>query len=161
LSTVSIRNAEERDFLDIMRVAANCAPIPVERDSIYHCFTKYFANTCFVAERYGVVVGFVLGWISQVDDAAAYVHNVCVTPDMRKKKIAADLYDRFIEAVKARGCEKVLLIINPKNRISLCFHQALGFQICEEGEGIDIDGVRAVKNYNGPDKHMVVMYKTI
>lgn len=161
MSTVSIRNVEERDFLDIMRVAANCAPVPVERDSIYHCFTKYFANTCFVAESHGGVVGFVLGWISQVDDAVAYVHNVCVTPDMRKKKIAADLYDRFIEAVKARRCKKVFLIINPKNRISLSFHQALGFKISEEGEGIDTDGVRAVKNYNGPDKHMVVMYKTI
>jgi ribosomal protein S18 acetylase RimI-like enzyme len=161
LSTVNIQNVEERDFLDIMRIAADCAPVPVERDSIYHCFTRYFASTCFVARSHGSLVGFILGWVSQVDNTIGYIHNVCVTVDMRKKQIATVLYDRFIEAVKARGCKKVFLIINPKNKISLSFHKALGFKISEEGEGMDIEGVRAVKDYNGPDKHMVVMYKDI
>lgn len=159
MSTVRIRNVEEKDFLEIMRVAEDCAPVPIERDSIYHCFTRYFANTCFVAESHGRLVGFLLGWVSQVDDAVGYVHNVCVALDMRKKQIATDLYDTFSEAVKRKGCKKVFLIINPKNKISLSFHQALGFTISEEGEGIDVEGVRAIKDYNGPDKHMVVMYK--
>ncbi|MGQ9544082.1 MAG: GNAT family N-acetyltransferase [Candidatus Bathyarchaeia archaeon] len=160
MQRVSIRRVEEADFLEIMRVAADCAPIPLERDSIYHCFTRYFADTCFVAESQGRIVGFVLGWISQVDYTVAYIHNVCVASDMRKRRIATNLYNRFIGTVKARGCRKVFLIINPKNKTSLNFHQALGFKISEEGEVIDVEGVRAVKDYNGPDKHMVVMYKT-
>jgi ribosomal protein S18 acetylase RimI-like enzyme len=161
LTEVTIREVKEKDFLEIMRVAAECAPVPLERDSIYHCFTRYFANTCFVAESSGLVVGFILGWISQVENTVAYVHNVCVAPNMRKKGIATRLYDRFIEAVKVRGCKKVFLIINPRNEASLRFHQALGFKISEEGEGIEVGGVRAVKDYNGPAQHMVVMHKTI
>ncbi len=157
MTEVTIRGVKEKDFLEIMRVAAGCAPVPLERDSIYHCFTRFFANTCFVAESRGLVVGFILGWISQVEGTVAYVHNVCVAPEMRRKGIAARLYNRFIEAVRLKGCKKVFLIINPKNEASLRFHQALGFRISEEGEGIEVSGVRAVKDYNGPTQHMVVM----
>ncbi|MBS7623354.1 GNAT family N-acetyltransferase [Candidatus Bathyarchaeota archaeon] len=161
MTEVTIRGVEEEDFLEIMKVAAECAPVPLERDSIYHCFTRYFADTCFVAESRSLVVGFILGWISQVESTIAYVHNVCVMPDMRKKGIATRLYDRFIETVKVKGCKEVFLIVNPRNEASLRFHQALGFRISEEGEGIEVNGVRAVKDYNGPAQHMVVMYKTI
>lgn len=161
MTEVTIRGVKEKDFLNIMRVAAECAPVPLERDSIYHCFTRYFADTCFVAESSDLVIGFILGWISQVENTVAYVHNVCVAPEMRKKGIATRLYDRFIEAVKVKGCKKVFLIINPRNEASLRFHQALGFRVSEEGEGIEVDGVRAVKDYNGPAQHMVVMFKTI
>lgn len=161
LTEIKIRNVKEIDFLEIMEIATSCDPIPIERDSIYHNFTRYFANTCFVAEEGERIVGFVLGWISQVDDAIAYIHNICVIPDMRKKRIATRLYDTFIQAVRELGCNKVLLIISPKNRNSLTFHQALGFKISEEGEGIEVDSIRAVKDYNGPGKHMVVMHKDI
>jgi len=158
---IIIRNVKEKDFLDIMEVATNCEPMPVERGSIYHDLTRYFANTCFVAEKEGGIVGFILGWVSQMEDAIAYIHNICVIPDMRRKGIAANLYDRFIEAVREMGCNRVFLIINPHNKISLNFHQTLGFKISEEGEGIDIEDIRAVKDYNGPGKHMAVMYKEI
>lgn len=161
LADIKIRNAIEEDFLSIMHVAANCEPMPVERDSIYHAFTRYFAGTCFVAEQESRMVGFLLGWLSQLDDTIAYIHNVCVIPEMRKKKIAKALYDTFIETVKAAGCSRVFLIVNPRNRISMNFHQVLGFKISEEGEGIEVEGTRAVKDYNGPEKHMAVMYKEI
>ncbi len=107
------------------------------------------------------MVGYLLGWISQVDNAIAYIHNVCVKHDLRRKKIGIELYNRFIKIVKDKGCKKILLIINPGNRASLNFHYVQGFKISEEGEGIIIEGDRAVKDYNGPGKHMIIMCKEI
>lgn len=159
--TIRIRNVREEDFLAIMGIAASCAPMPVERDSIYHDLTRYFANTCLIAEDEDKIVGFLLGWVSQVDSSKAYLHDVCVIPEMRRRKIATDLYNRFFEAVNNMSCHKVYLIINPINKHSLDFHHNLGFKLSEEGDLIDLDGVRAVKDYNGPGKHMVVMYKNI
>ena len=156
---LKIRKVKEEDFIDIMHFATNCAPIPLERDSIYHDLTRYFANTCFVAEKEDKFVGFILGWISQVDNTIAYIHNICVAPDLRRKKIGIDLYNRFIEVVRDKGVNKIFLIINPGNKASLNFFQGQDFKISDEGEEIIINGDRAVKDYNGPGQHMIVMYK--
>lgn len=161
MTEIQIRNVKEIDFLDIMKVAIECEPIPIERDSIYHCLTRYFANTCFVAEKEGQIIGFILGWISQVDNTIAYVHNICVIPKNRKNKIASSLYDRFIRAVKDNGCDRIFLIAGSTNKISINFHKSLGFRASDEGEAIIIDGVRAVKDYNGPGEHKVVLCKDI
>ena len=161
MKEIKIRNVKEKDFLDIMEVATNCEQIPNERDSIFHILTRYFANTCFVAEKEERIVGYMLGWVSQMEETFAYIHNIGIIPDFRRKKIASDLYERFIETVREIGCNKIFLIIGPKNKISLDFPQKLGFKISQEGEGIDIEGVRAFKDYNGPGIHMTVMYKDI
>ena len=107
-----------------MNFATNCAPIPLERDSIYHDLTRYFSNTCFVAEKEGKMTGFILGWISQVDNSIAYIHNICVDPNLRRKKIGIDLYNQFIEVVRDKGVKKIFLIINPENKASLNFFRA-------------------------------------
>ena len=83
---VRIRTVKKEDFLEIMDLASKCDPIPVERDSIYHLFTKYFANTCFVAEKENKIVGYILGFISQLEKNVAYIHNICISPDLRDIK---------------------------------------------------------------------------
>jgi ribosomal protein S18 acetylase RimI-like enzyme len=161
VTEIQIRKVEEKDFLRIIDFTNNCAPIPKERNSIYHCLTRFFANTCFVAERQGNIIGHILGWISQVDDKIAYVHNVCIMPEGRRHKIATKLYDRFIKAVKEIGCDQIFLIANAMNDVSINFHRSLGFKPTIEGEKIIINGVETIKDYNGPGEHMVLMRKDL
>lgn len=156
-----IRTVKEEDFFEIMTLASKCAPIPIERDSIYHLFTKYFANTCFVAEKDNQIVGYILGFISQLEKDVAYIHNICISPDLRRKKIGSSLYQKFFQNMKKEKCQKIFLIINPKNKLSINYHESLGFNVSKEGEEIYVEGVRASKNYNGPGKHMVVMCKSL
>ena len=105
MTEIQIRKVEEKDFLRIIDFTNNCAPIPRERNSIYHCLTRFFTNTCFVAERQGNIIGYILGWVSQVDNKIAYVHNICIMPEERRHKLATELYDGFIKTVKEIGCE--------------------------------------------------------
>jgi ribosomal protein S18 acetylase RimI-like enzyme len=161
LEHVRIRNVKEEDFFEIMNLASKCAPIPVERDSIYHLFTKYFANTCFVAERDNQIVGYILGFISQLEKNVAYIHNICIAPDLRRKKIGSSLYQKFFQNMKNEKCQKIFLIINPINKFSIKYHESLGFNVLNVGEEIFVDGVPASKDYNGLGKHMVVMCKSL
>jgi ribosomal protein S18 acetylase RimI-like enzyme len=161
LENVRIRTVKEKDFFEIMNLASKCDPIPVERDSIYHLFTKYFANTCFVAEIDNQIVGYILGFISQLEKNVAYIHNICIAPDLRRKKIGSGLYQKFFQNMKNEKCQKIFLIINPKNKLSISYHESLGFNISKEGEEFYVEGVRASKDYNGPGKHMVVMCKPL
>lgn len=144
-----------------MNLASKCDPIPIERDSIYHLFTRYFANTCFVAEMDNKIVGYILGFISQLEKNVAYIHNICISPDFRRKKIGSSLYQKFFQNMKKEECQRVFLIINPVNKLSISYHESLGFNALKEGEEIYIEGVRASKNYNGPGKHMLVMCKSL
>jgi len=161
MTEIKIRKVEEKDFLRIIKFTDNCAPIPKERNSIYHCLTRFFANTCFIAERKGNIVGHILGWVSQVNDRVAYVHNICIMPEERRHKLATKLYDRFIQAVKEIGCDQIYLIANAKNDTSINFHRSLGFEPTIEGEKIMINGVETIKDYNGPGEHMVLMRKDL
>jgi len=161
LEHVRIRTVKEKDFFEIMNLASKCDPIPIERDSIYHLFTKYFANTCFVAEIDNQIVGYILGFISQLEKNVAYIHNICIAPDLRRKKIGSSLYQKFFQNMKNEKCQKIFLIINPKNKLSISYHESLGFNISKEGEEFYVEGVRASKDYNGPGKHMVVMFKPL
>ncbi|MCW4042792.1 MAG: GNAT family N-acetyltransferase [Candidatus Bathyarchaeota archaeon] len=156
-----IRTVKKEDFLEIMDLASKCDPIPVERDSIYHLFTKYFTNTCFVAEKDNKIVGYILGFISQLEKNVAYIHNICISPDFRRKKIGSSLYQKFFQNMKKEKCQKIFLIINPTNKLSISYHESLGFNVSKEGEEIYVEGIRASKNYNGPGKHMVVMCKSL
>ena len=154
------RRIREQDFLEIMRLAESCDPIPLERDSIYHLFTRDFGDTCFVAVDKGRIVAFLLGIISQTNRRIGYVHNICVDPNWRRRGIGRRLYQRFMSKIADQGCRRVFLIVNPANRVSIEFHKRLGFEECLDDELVELGGVKAIRDYNGPGKHMVVLWKT-
>ena len=137
-------------------VARRAWPEFKERESIYHIFCKFFNQTCFVCEHDVSVAAFLLGFISQVDHTQAYIHLVAVDPAWQRQRLASQLYEKFFQraGTDLPHCE-VGLIVNPDNAGSLAFHEKLGFRPNVHGETISIDGVLAVKDYNGPGHPMV------
>ena len=150
-----IRNAQEGDFVNCFHISKRAWPEFKERESIYHLFCKFFNNTCFVIECDGQIQAFVFGFLSQVDNNQAYIHLVAVDPPSQRQGFANQLYRRFFETVSGLGARQVRLIVNPDNAASLAFHEKLGFQADLHGDTLVVNGVRAVKDYNGPGLHMV------
>lgn len=156
-----IRNARETDFMSCVVIAKRAWPEFKERESIYHLFCKFFNNTCFVCEREGKIQAFLLGFISQVDASQAYIHLVAVDPLAQRQGLANQLYQKFFETVNSLGARQVRLIVNPDNGVSLAFHKKLGFQAALHGDTIQVEGVLAIKDYNGPGLHMVPFSRSI
>ena len=157
-----IRNAQDGDFMNCVLIARRAWPEFKERESIYHLFCKFFSNTCFVCERDGEIQAFLLGFISQVDSRQAYIHLVAVDPPAQRRGIAEQLYQTFFERVSSLGSRQVRLIVNPDNAISLAFHKRLGFQVdLHGGDAIEVDGVPAIRDYNGPGLHMVPFSRSL
>jgi ribosomal protein S18 acetylase RimI-like enzyme len=150
-----IRNAREADFMSCVLIARRAWPEFKERESIYHLFCKFFSNTCFVCEHEGKIQAFLLGFLSQVDSSQAYIHLVAVDPSAQRQGLANSLYQTFFTTVRTMGAKQVRLIVNPDNAGSLAFHEKLGFEPDLHGDTIEVDGVWAVKDYNGPGLHMV------
>jgi ribosomal protein S18 acetylase RimI-like enzyme len=151
----SIRKAHEADFNTCVSIAHRAWPEFKERESIYHLFCKFFHDTCFICETPDAVVGFLLGFLSQVSPAQAYIHLVAVDPPARRNGYARELYKAFFADVEQRGVEEIRLIVNPDNNGSLLFHEQLGFTPELREPSIMIGSVQAVKDYNGPGLHMV------
>ena len=152
---MSIRQARESDFMSCVTISRKAWPEFRERESIYHLFCKFFSNTSFVCECGGEIRAFLLGFLSQVDARQSYIHLVAVDPVAQRQGLATELYRRFFEAAAGLGANQVRLIVNPDNAGSLAFHRALGFQEDLHGETIEVAGVWAAKDYNGPGIHMV------
>jgi len=157
-----IRRVKEDDFLKIAEIAPKCPPMVTERNSIYHIFTKFFKNTSFVVETTEVeIIGFLLGFRSQENLQDAYIHLLCVSPEWRKKGLAKALIWKFLDIVRIKGCNRIYLIAKPENLTAIEFYKRLGFKFDSEGEKVHINGVNAVKDYNGFEDHMVIFCKLL
>jgi len=162
MENIRVRNTNEEDFMEIADLGEKCPPMSVERNSIYHIFTKFFKSTSLVAEsESGEIIGFLLGFISQENPEEAYMHLLCIDPKIRKKGIGKALIDEFFKAVAFKGCKIVYLITKPINWKSISFYRNLGFKEEKSGNTINIMGATAIRNYNGIGEHMVVFYKDI
>lgn len=157
-----IRNVKEEDFLEIAEIALTCEPMVTERNSIYHIFTKFFRNSSLVVETGDkVVVGFLLGFISQENPQDAYLHLLCIVPEYRGMGLAKSMIGKLLDILGEKGCHRLYLITKPLNRNAIEFYERLGFKADVKGEMIKMNGVDAVKNYNGWGEHMVVFCRTL
>jgi len=162
MTQYNIRNVQKEDFLTIAETATYCPPMVTERNSIYHLFTKFFSSTSFIAETSdGKAIGFLLGFTSQDNPQEAYIHLLCVLPQCRNKGLAKALLYEFINILKEKGCNEVSLITSPQNNKALNFYQKMGFKINNHGKEIVINGVKTVKNYNGPGEHKLICTKLL
>ncbi len=156
-----IRNAREIDFMECVLISRRAWPEFRERESIYHLFCKFFSNTSFVYECDRKIQAFLLGFLSQVDNREAYIHLVAVDPPEQRRGIAEKLYLTFFDTVSSLGVQRVRLIVNPDNPASLAFHKKLGFDAELHGDTIEVDGVLAARDYNGPGIHMVPLSRSL
>ena len=71
-----------------------------------------------------------------------------MAPDLRRNRVAASLYRRFIEEARAAGARRVQSCTSPANTTSQAFHTGMGFEI-DPSETVR-DGVAVQPDYDGP-----------
>jgi ribosomal protein S18 acetylase RimI-like enzyme len=148
---VTIRHAQPSDYGRVIgRVNAwwggrDMAPM------LPKLFFLHFEGTSFVAEREdGQLAGFLVGFVSQTDPDEAYIHFVGVDPEERGSGLGRELYERFFEAARARGCTVARCVTSPANEVSVGFHTALGFTVD-----------RVVEDYDGPGEDRALLAKQL
>jgi len=124
-----------------------------------HAFFVHFRPTSFVLECGDELLGFLIGFISQTNTDEAYVHFVGVHPGYRQLGLGRRLYGRFCTVAGLLGCDTVRSHTAPHNRLSIAFHEAMGFEI-EPGDGV-IDGVSVWLDYAGYGEHRVRFVKRL
>ena len=116
-------------------------------------FFDHFTGTSFAADRDGALAGFLVGFVSQSQPGAAYIHFVGVDPGERGHGVGRRLYGTFFDAVRDRGCTRVRAVTSPVNTGSVAFHRQMGFRL---GPGdVQVHGIPVSAGYDGPGQDRV------
>jgi len=156
---IQIRNAKLSDHGNIISV------MPVwwgGRDlsaSVPKLFLRHFGNTSFVAEKDGQLFGFLIGFLSQTRVDEGYIHFAGVHPEIRKKGVARRLYERFYGVCRENSRTRVRSCTAPVNKLSIGFHQSMGFSIAV-GDDI-VDGVAVTTGYLSEGEPLVLFKKEL
>ncbi|GAA3091509.1 GNAT family N-acetyltransferase [Streptomyces rectiviolaceus] len=106
-------------------------------------YFQHFTTTSFLIERDGgQVAAFLVGFLSQTEPDAAYVHFVGVDPQLHGQGIGRALYRTFFALARSHGRRYVHCITSPQNTASQSFHARLGFTASTvkadyDGPGLD------------------------
>ncbi|MEV2251662.1 GNAT family N-acetyltransferase [Streptomyces sp. NPDC050147] len=90
----------------------------------------------------GRVAAFLVGFLSQSETDAAYVHFVGVDPQLHGHGIGRSLYRAFFALARSHGRRYVHCVTSPQNTASQAFHARLGFTVSTvkpdyDGPGLD------------------------
>lgn len=92
-------------------------------------YLKRNPGTSFVCEDGDRIVGVIL---AGHDGRRGMIYHTCVAEDRRGEKIASRLVDRALEALKAEGIHKVILVVFSRNRAGNAFWESQGFTARED-----------------------------
>lgn len=126
-------------------------------DMLPKLFFDHFSNSSFIAEEEGKIVGFLIGFFSQVHLNEAYIHFVGVHPEFRKNNVGKQLYQKFFDVVKQNGRSVVRCVTSPVNKGSIAYHTKMGFDV--EMADKQIDGVLVHPDYDGSKQDRVLFVK--
>ncbi|MEU6003677.1 GNAT family N-acetyltransferase [Streptomyces sp. NPDC047197] len=116
-------------------------------------YFQHFTTTSFLVERDegqvdgdrtdgGQIAAFLVGFLSQTEPDAAYVHFVGVDPRLHGQGVGRTLYRAFFALARSHGRRYVHCITSPQNTASQSFHARLGFAASDvkpdyDGPGLD------------------------
>ncbi|RII12402.1 Mycothiol acetyltransferase [Streptomyces sp. YIM 130001] len=119
-------------------------------------YFQHFTATSFLAEREdGRIAAFLVGFLSQSDREAAYVHFVGVDPELHGRGIGRALYRAFFALVLQHDRRYVHCITSPQNTASRAFHARLGFTVSPvkpDYDGPGLDRVAFTLDLSGPER---------
>lgn len=154
-----IRNAEAHDYKAIINVVDAWWGGRQMALMLPKLFFVHFRPTSFVAEDNDLIVGFVIGFVSQTIRDEGYIHFLGVHPDFRKHGLGRRLYERVFDGMLGAGCRIVRCVTSPVNKGSIAFHFNMGFK--PENSGSLVEGVPFFEDYDGPGEDRVLFSKVL
>ncbi|HWH60651.1 MAG TPA: GNAT family N-acetyltransferase [Terriglobales bacterium] len=154
-----IRHAEEEDYEAIIDCVDDWWGGRQMALMLPKLFFVHFRPTSFVAEESGIIVGFVISFVSQTVPDEGYIHFLGVHPDFRKRDLGSALYESVFDRMIGIGCRMVRCVTSPLNKGSIAFHLKMGFN--PENSGRVVDGIPISEDYDGPGEDRVLFSKLL
>jgi len=146
---LSFRRPTEADHATVVGLVDEWWARRGQHDLVPRLWFQHMTGTSWIVEAdRGSLAGFLIGFVSPDHPDEAYVHLVATHPNVRRRRVATALYERFIEDVRARGVRRVRTVCWPGNRVAVAFHRAIGFRAVDGPGTRNIYGVPAFPDYD-------------
>ena len=132
MDNVQIRNLQKNDADEISRIYAAITMKPVDPDfkRVVEEHAQRDHEACFVAERDGKVVGFMISYILTAGfgmPKSAWIATLGVDPSFMGQGIGETLAEEILNHYKAQGVENVYTSVRWDSTDLLSFFKTLGF----------------------------------
>jgi L-2,4-diaminobutyric acid acetyltransferase len=124
---------------------------------------RYFCNSCFIVKFNQEIVGFILGFRSQVVKDKFFIWQIGVFSKYRAQEIGKKLLVKTEKIAKELGCKIIEVTVDPENKPSYRFFEKNGYLnvSSKEGEIIEVMGNTAVKDYYKLGRHFTLFQKEL
>ena len=132
MDKVQIRHLKKNDSGDISRIYAAITMTPEDPDfkRVVEEHARNNAEACFVAEKDGKVVGFMVSYILTAGfgmPKSAWIATLGVDPNCMGEGIGANLAQEILKYYQAQGIENVYTSVRWDSTDLLSFFKTLGF----------------------------------
>ena len=132
MEKVQIRHLKKKDSVDISRIYAAITMTPEDADfkRVVEEHARNNAEACFVAEKDGKVVGFMVSYILTAGfgmPKSAWIATLGVDPSYMGQGIGANLAQEILKYYQAQGIENVYTSVRWDSTDLLSFFKTLGF----------------------------------
>ena len=132
MDNVQIRNLQKNDADEISRIYAAITMKPVDPDfkRVVEEHSQRDDQACFVAERDGKIVGFMISYILTAGfgmPKSAWIATLGVDTNCMGQGIGATLAEEILKYYKAQGVENVYTSVRWDSTDLLSFFKTLGF----------------------------------
>mgnify|MGYP001048111246 FL=1 len=122
---------------------------------------EYFGDSIFLARDGDDLVGYVLGFRSQVDSSVFYLWQIGVIKEHRGTGLAQRLVSALLGKASEMGAKRMHVTAEIDNIASWKLFLKMGFENISSGETVEKYGQKAMVNYYGSGTDQVFMEKLI
>ena len=160
---IIIEPPSEEEFVEVFRFMAQSMPSECYAEHFYKIMLRYFGNTCVVARDRKNIIGFVLGFFSQVQTDTYFLWQIATLPAYQGMGIGKKLVREVEKILSKMNCRRIEVTIAPDNTPSQKLFEAMGYKNVsqKEGETLVINNNPAVKDYYKPGRHFMLYEKII
>ncbi|MBM7570879.1 diaminobutyrate acetyltransferase [Aquibacillus albus] len=128
--SVELRKPTLEDGSNIWRLIRKTQVLDLNSAYYYLILSKYFKNTCIVAEHQGEIVGFVSAFLLPEKQNTLFIWQVAVDESQRGKGLASSLLQELLSREELSNVKYLETTISPSNKAS----QALFKKLAENFE---------------------------
>jgi L-2,4-diaminobutyric acid acetyltransferase len=167
---MKIRKTVQEDFLRVHKFTAECPTLENYPVHVYKIILRYFGNYCFIVEEKDEIIGFAMGIVGQryTQSPQSYpdtyfLWDIGTHPSYQRQGIGEKLITEIEKELKKLYFRRIELSIDPANIPSRKLFEKMGYHNISENEGdiIDINGNKAIRDYYSPGRHFMIYEKQI
>lgn len=146
MSEMLLRSLEPGDIDAMAEIERLCFAFPWSRESLASELNNPRAHYC-IAQLDGRIAGYAGAWIVLGE---AYVTNVAVHPDFRRRGLGRALMQQLIEHAAALDAPDMTLEVRISNQPAIALYESLGFECAGVRKKFYPDGEDALIYWRRP-----------